>query len=95
MANLELQSRNTFNETTDEEGFGEPLFKSEISDLSHHFLSSLQFYSFSPVTDKPIRVYNNYQFPATLIDNIFANTILEQSVNSLGFELTFQSFLPG
>ena len=77
MANLEQQSRNTFNETTDEEGFGAPLFKYEISDLSHDFLLSLQSYSFFPVTDKPIRVYNNYQFPAALIDLRIDSTITD------------------
>ena len=50
--------------------FNIDLLKSEISDLSHDFLLSLQCYSFFPVTDKPTRVYNN---SATLIDNIFAN----------------------
>lgn len=50
--------------------FNIDLLKSEISDLSHNFLLSIQSYSFFPVIDKPTRVYNN---SATLIDNIFVN----------------------
>lgn len=50
--------------------FNIDLLKSEISDLSHNFLLSLQSYSFFPVIDKPTRVYNN---SATLMDNILVN----------------------
>ena len=50
--------------------FNIDLLKSEISDLSHNFLLSLQSYSFFPVIDKPARVYNN---SATLMDNILVN----------------------
>lgn len=50
--------------------FNIDLLKSEISDLSHNFLLSLQSYSFLPVIDKPTRVYNN---SATLMDNILVN----------------------
>ena len=39
--------------------FNIDLFKSEISDLSHNFVLSLQSYSFFPVIDKPTRVYSN------------------------------------
>ena len=46
-------------------GLNIDLLKSEISDLTHDFLLSLQSYSFFPT-----RVYNN---SATLIDNIFVN----------------------
>ena len=72
-------------------GFNIDLLKSEISDLTHDFLLSLQSYSFFPVIDKPTRVYNN---SATLIDNIFVNRFDHKisSGNSQTLVITTSSF---
>ena len=72
-------------------GFNIDLLKSEISDLTHDFLWSLQSYSFFPVIDKPTRVYNN---SATLIDNIFVNRFDHKisSGNSQTLVITTSSF---
>ena len=72
-------------------GFNIDLLKSEISDLTHDFLLSLQSYSFFPVIDKPTRVYNN---SATLIDNIFVNRFNHKisSGNSQTLVITTSSF---
>ena len=72
-------------------GFNIDLLKSEISDLTHDFLLSLQSYYFFPVIDKPTRVYNN---SATLIDNIFVNRFDHKisSGNSQTLVITTSSF---
>ena len=52
--------------------FNIDLLKAETNGFSHDFLLSIQSYSFLPLIDKPLRVYNN---SATLIDNIIVNRL--------------------